>query len=36
VAAGRAEAMAEGGEEAALAVQLRAAAGVDPAAVRFT
>lgn len=35
VAAGRAEAVAEGGEEAALAVQLRAADGVDPSAVRF-
>lgn len=35
VAAGRAEAVAEGAEEAAQAVQLRAADGVDPAAMRF-
>lgn len=35
VAANRAEAVAEGGEQAALAVQLRAADGVDPAAMRF-
>lgn len=35
VAAGRAEAVAEGGEDAALAVQLRAADGVDPSAMRF-
>lgn len=35
VATGRAKAMAEGGEKTALAVQLRAANGVDPAAVRF-
>lgn len=36
VAAGRAEAVAEGSDEEALAVQLRAADGVDPSAMRFT
>lgn len=35
VMAGRAEAVAEGGEEAALAVQLRSADGVDPAVMCF-